>query len=440
MSYTSEDVSDVSSFTDTDETSDEDLERLADISLRIHIHNPSTEFIREYNVLSTLKQEVEELLQKRLKHMDARNEYVARSREAQNDMLFRNTHFVDFTRTSGFHMSNILMSSLVDEIKVPHIQYSLFTTAFDSSIIDIRFDYERLIMKSILELWIQKSQIIHTDSSHKLIRTGFLVSFRGFFDTNADEVIGHEIFVVVDKIQEAKYKMYIFDNIPTKDYEREPHLPDLHDFITEIVYEFITNQKRVDMTSQPVILDNAFPMGETMGLIERDGVVVVSGVNYTCRTVARRMALYASFVKKIHNTTTFNEYKNKFWFHQNFVGYSIHIYRMFKWILENEKIWPRVSEHEGLGKRKSTQMPNYAWPLILPAKPFCLHEYLNLSSISQELIVQLHKDNSYIQIMEPMPDPRRSKSTKYYFSSTGDAFQVDYAPTCTVSSHFHIYQ
>jgi hypothetical protein len=408
-----------------------------------------------------IKSDVETLYLKRRVLIEQRDDYLGRIHNEQipNDILFNGDMMLDFSRYTVRCLSNVMLSSLISNITIPDIDYRLSTISTHHNF-DIRnAANDEVLLKMTIETWIENSGIISSTplSAYRIIRRGLLVHIFGFYDNESGTTVGHEFILMLDKTSDGQYYFYILDNLDTKEYKMEPGMINIHKWISASVHSYFYKKGRLNIFVKTIKVDTLPVVSRDLDEKEAAGEYVVSGISYTCMSVARRVALYAGIVQNIYDKASYDEYENEKMFYQNYVNYSYNIYRMLEWILRYAPIWQDIPIDEAygsLGKRRMPIVYDGLWPLVLPAIPFCVNQFRIYelafdSSGIRRLIVDLIPENAYIQIQYPeafvgtdLSETKRSRvrscnNIAYFFHGDGEVFRRTSHSTCSVSSKFH---
>ncbi len=220
-------------------------------------------------------------------------------------------------------------------------------------------------------------------------------------------------------------------------------MTNIHKWIAASVHSYFYKLNRTKIFVKYITIDTLPTVSGDLNDKDAAGLFVIGGIEYTCMSVARRVALYAGMVQNIYNKEAYNEFRNEELFYQNYVQYSYHIYRMLEWMLRTAFFWQDIPISElwgSLGKQRMPIAYDRMWPLVLPPSAFCINQY-SFTALASEiwknrLTVDLIPENAYFQIEFPHSSLCTCKKTDYFFHGDGEVFRPTMQSTCSVSSKF----
>jgi len=320
-------------------------------------------------------------------------------------------HPIHCKTVEGIMCSNILIASLLPNIRRDSINYTLFTSTNIQSMnftnkrksrdmphnphVDINMRYCR----KTIEAWITKSGIrnpVDGSSNVRVIRSGFLFQFTEFFIDKQQG--GHSIFLCATKTRDNKVEFHIVDNLePDKYYEHVRGGKSILDLCRQYIMD-------VDPSNFSVhIVHNQLP-----GSVPPE---------YTCISNARRAAMYAAIVEDFGHVDSWYEVADSALYNHNMKLYMHHMNRMINWFLEEENFW---KEEE-------------PWGLLHPY-PFYMANPGEF--VGDILVAQLTPWIAYVMVVKP-----KNVCEPYFFRGEGDAAFVpsekERKGICTVSRQFY---
>jgi len=424
---------------------------------KLYIENPSDNFRSELSSLRQLKDDIDEILQSREEYVNWRIQY---KNEYADELIWLNDIMESVHTEQKYHawfykISNVLLCAMSDAMKCPEINYKLYIDA-RSFCLDFRSDIQDIILYKIINTWIYKSKIIDAafEPHEEVIRTGLMI---GVWVWENGEKAPHEVFMCVDKRRD-KFVFYIFDGLTSKDYENVGQKGNVHDMIKAHVAQCF-RERRIDIEMQCIEI-NMLPERSartSRSLVKNSQAPhlnVYADMEYTCMTIARRMAMYAGSITHIEDKTFYDEISNPSMFYQHYISYMTYMYRMIEWLLTSDLIWQSVVneianmqeqieriDKSTLGsKRPTDNLDLLGIVYILPADPYFVKDKnpdRSDSTYVSEAVIEMKPQDAYITLQFPSKSKGGLPTqVRYYFQRGPEIFQCIQKSTCVVSKQF----
>jgi len=445
--------------------------RSQNVLRKLYINNDTGDFTRELNELRSLKDRVDNYLYDKEYLTRWRRKYM---KDFSSDLSVENDILISVRPESYnnmfLHLGNVLMCAMSNEMKCDEIQYKLYYNA-RMRCIDIKEWLDDVVLYKVVSSWIQKSSILEAEFMRgvKNIRIGLILGVSVLMDGTSD---GHEIFICIDKIKDTthKYHLYIFDNLDSDSYEYHDGRRNFHQTIAHHV-SLCMKRAGIDIFVKFVRVSVLIiqPVTGTRELIpsaDNPHIAVFGDMEYTCMSVARRMALYAGSITHIYDQTFFDEISNPYFFYQHYISFLTQMYRMIEWLCQSRLIWLSVEqEAENMNKRHELDMniqfygmsQEYRQQLdrferlgiayVFPSHAFFVNEaprdiYKRTDDrFIADSVVEMLPEHAYVRLIEPARHADGQKEeVSLYFQRYGPVFSTQSRSTCVVSKQFQYFR